>query len=118
MILTPELKEGIYRLSGGHPGFIQALLKIVKDHQPSARPFADIEWYAKHDPVEEEFRKIWIGLLEEERKGFLAFVHGSTPPMSKDTGKLLLTKGLLVPEARQNSVTIFSPLFQYWISKQ
>ncbi|MCB0102076.1 MAG: ATP-binding protein [Anaerolineales bacterium] len=118
VILTPELKEGIYRLSGGHPGFIQALLKIVKDHQPSARPFADIEWYAKHDPVEEEFRKIWIGLLEEERKGFLAFVHGSTPPMSKDTGKLLLTKGLLVPEARQNSVTIFSPLFQYWISKQ
>jgi hypothetical protein len=116
--LTDDMREGFYKLSGGHPGFIQALIKLAKENPNSLPPASNIEWYAKQNPVQEEFRKIWIGLLEDERLGFLKFIKGNHSPMSPETGKLLLAKGLLKSSADNSSVSVFSPLFEYWLSKQ
>jgi hypothetical protein len=75
-----------------------------------------LDWYIKQEFTLEESRKIWIGLLEEERNALLDFVRGQVEP---PTGlrKLLITKGILV-ENPDKSLRVFSPLFAYWISKQ
>ena len=116
--LSDGAQDGIYLLSGGHPGFVLALLKVLKENPNSLPATFNIEWYAKQSVIQEEFRKIWIGLLEDERTGFLEFIRGNHPPMSPETGKLLLAKGLLKLSADNNTAIIFSPLFEYWLSKQ
>ena len=115
--LSQDKREWLYALSGGHPGFIQALFKIAREQPNASTQISNVEWYARQESVLEEFRKIWIGLLDEERAGLLEFVRGNQNPMSAETLKLLLAKGLL-RSTNDNSVKVFSPLFDYLLSKQ
>ena len=115
--LAQDKREWFYFLSGGHPGIIQALLKLLKDRPQAFTPMPNAEWCAKQESIVEEFRKISIGLLDDERVGLVEFAHGNKTSMSAATGKLLLTKGMLVP-TMDSDVKIFSPLFEDWLSKQ
>jgi hypothetical protein len=112
--LSQDKRDLLYNLSGGHPGLILALFKLFKENSKVSAQSPNVEWCAKHESVREEFRKIWNGLLEDEKAGLLEFVHGNKNSMSAATGKLLLAKGLLTG----NSLKIFSPLFEYWLLKQ
>jgi hypothetical protein len=115
--LTQDKREWIYNFSGGHPGLIQALFKLIKEQsQPSAK-MPNVEWCVRQEFVQEEFRKIWNGLLEDEKDGLFEFAHGNQTRMSVATGKLLLAKGLL-NQKFGGSVKIFSPIFEYWLSIQ
>jgi energy-coupling factor transporter ATP-binding protein EcfA2 len=114
--LSQDQRGWLYTLSGGHPGFTQALFKSFKEHPQAIAQMPNTEWCAKQEAVQEEFRKIWIGLLDDERAGLLEFTHRNQNPMSATTGKLLLAKGLL--KSTDSNVKVFSPLFEYWLSKQ
>jgi hypothetical protein len=115
--LAQDKREWFYFLSGGHPGLIQALIKLLKDRPQAFDPMPNVEWCAKQESIQEEFRKIWNGLLENERAGLWEFAHGNQTTMSPATGKLLITKGLLVSTI-DSGVKVFSPLFETWLSKQ
>jgi hypothetical protein len=116
--LSQDQREWLYTLSGGHPGFIQALFKSLKEYPQAFAQAPNAEWCAKQEAVQEEFRKIWIGLLKDERDGLLEFAHGNQNSIPAATGKLLLVKGLLIKSTTGSSVNVFSPLFEYWLSKQ
>lgn len=114
--LSQDQRERLYTLSSGHPGLIRALFKLFKEN--SQEQISNTEWCAKQGSVHEEFRKIWIGLFEDERAGLLEFANGNQNPMSAATGKLLLEKGLLIKTTTGSGIKVFSPLFEYWLSKQ
>jgi len=114
--LSDETREWLYNYSGGHPGLIQALLDLLKEHPRAAAQMSNPEWYANQEKVREEFRKIWAGLLEEEQDGLLEFARGRQTSMPPSTGKLLVAKGLLKPV--DNRMNFFSPLMGDWLSKQ
>ena len=115
--LSQDKREWFYFLSGGHPGLIQVLFKLLKDYPQAFTPMPSAEWCAKQEPVQEEFRKISFGLLNDERVGLVEFAHGNKNSMAPTTGKLLLTKGLLVSTI-DSGVKVFSPLFENWLRKQ
>lgn len=115
--LSQDKREWLFAVSGGHPGLIQALFKALKEHPHAFAQVPNVEWCARHEAVQEEFRKIWIGLLEDERASLLEFAHGNQNSISAATGKLLLAKGLLKSPADRN-MKVFSPLFEHWLSKQ
>ena len=66
--------------------------------------------------MREEFRKIWEGLLDDEKSGLREFARGNKSAMSQDTGKLLTVKGLLKPYGSE--MILFTPLFEHWLLKQ
>lgn len=115
--LTQEKRLWLYNFSGGHPGFIQALLKLYKERPQSFEKMQNPAWCAKQEIVQEECRKLWFGLLDNEQQGLLHFVNGSQHLIQQDTGKLLLAKGMLKPMGN-GEAKVFSPLFKHWLSEQ
>lgn len=114
--LSQDKREWLCSNSGGHPGLLQALLAIFKDHPHAAAQMGNMNWYAAQEPVKEEFRKLRAGLLDDEQSGLHEFARGNQTAMSQATGKLLTAKGLLKPTA--NGINFFSPLFGIWLLKQ
>lgn len=114
--LAQDKREWILVNSGGHPGLILALFAIFKENSRAAAQMANLEWFTTQDSVREEFRKIWAGLLDEEKGGLVEFAKGNYTAILPDTGKLLTAKGLLKPSGGKGMV-FFSPLFGYWILK-
>jgi hypothetical protein len=115
-LLSQDKREWLCTNSGGHPGIIQALFVIFKENPQASAQMENINWYAGQESVREEFRKLWAGLLEDERGGLIEFAQGNKTAMSQATGKLLTAKGLLKPTS--SGIGFFSPLFGPWLLKQ
>lgn len=114
--LPQNKREWVCINSGGHPGLIQALFTIFKENNKATVQMENVNWFAAQESVREEFRKLWAGLLDDERSGLLGFARGNRNAMSQDTGKLLTAKGLLKSTA--SGIDFFSPLFGPWLLKQ
>lgn len=114
----PEQHDLICSYSGGHPGFIQALFAIFKDQAANAKDIRNVDWLVQQDSIQEESRKIWIGLLDDEQEGLLAFAQGKLNAIPDETRSLLLTKGLLVRSPVGNTIKVFSPLFAHWLAQK
>jgi hypothetical protein len=114
--LSQDKRDWLCTNSGGHPGLIQALFTVFKENSHSAAQMGNISWFAGQDSVKDEFRKLMAGLLVDEKKGLVEFARGNQTAMSVATGKLLLAKGLL-KQANSGKVKVFSPIFEYWLSK-
>lgn len=112
--LNKESREWVWAHSGGHPGLVQALFTLAKEKSLSATQMQNTEWLAKQELISEEFRKIWEGLLEEEKDALQKITHGDQKSVSPSTGKLLLAKGIIKLIGNQ-SVALFNPLFDYWL---
>jgi len=112
--LSKEKREWVWANSGGHPGLIQALFTFAKENALTSPQTQSPEWLAKQDLISEEFRKIWEGLLDEEKDALQKIAHGDQNSVSLLTGKLLLAKGIIKPIGNQ-SVALFNPLFGYWL---
>jgi hypothetical protein len=111
--LPQNMREWICTYSGGHPGLIQALLTLLKENPNAAAQMGNINWLVHQDSVKEEFRKLWEGLLEDEKSGLLEFARGNKTAMLPATGKLLTAKGLLKPVT--SGIDFFSPMFGPWL---
>jgi hypothetical protein len=112
-VLDETKREWLKQFSGGHPGLIQALLKLLKDNSDASTQLGNMEWFARQEVVAEEFRKLWEGLLPEERDGLRAIAHGDPNAVSKQTEKLLEAKGLI--KTSGGRTVFFTPLLGYWI---
>jgi hypothetical protein len=113
--LSQDKREWLCSNSGGHPGLLQALLAIFKEQPHAVTQMGNMNWYAAQEPVKEEFRKLWAGLLEDEKSGLREFARGNQTAMSLATGKLLTAKGLL--KETPGGINFFSPLFGIWLLK-
>ena len=70
--ISPEQREKIFQLSGGHPGLMQVLLSLLIEKPQLFQKLDSPDWpgWLMQEPaVLEECRKIWDGLSEEERQG-------------------------------------------------
>ena len=115
---SKEQRDDIFHYSGGHPGIIQAIIRLYQKY-PDAfkKKTPDLEWFGKKEVIQEECRKIWISLLEEERQGLLAFARNDLSAISVETGRLFVDKGLL-KSSDTKEMKVFSPLFSNYIEKQ
>jgi hypothetical protein len=100
----------VARLSGGHPGLVLALLRILIDNPSASYKLKNIEWFANLEAIDEECRKIWRSLLDDERAGLLAVARGSFD-LPRATKKIIYEKGLL--DSKTNA--FFSPLFELYV---
>lgn len=108
--LPYEVHEWLATTSGGHVGLVQALLKILIDKPDAANHLNDISWFANHEMVTEECRKIWGGLMKDEQAGLKAITQGTTE-LPYLTQKTLHLKGLIKYETN----TFFSSLFEWYV---
>lgn len=111
--LGKEDREWIWINSGGHPGLIQALFSLIIEKKASQTQMQTLEWLANQEMVSEEFRKIWEGLLDEEKDALRKIIAGEYRSIPTAAGRLLLTKGIIKSSNGQTS--FFSPLFIYWL---
>ena len=111
--LPAETTDQLVTLSGGHPGFLVALVDSLADGLPLEQTW---ESWAQHLPkLQEECRKIWHGLREEEQHTLSHLAQGINTGF-RDRHSLEL-KGLL-QDAGQGNVYFFSSIFQYYVANQ
>lgn len=113
--LDQNKREWLFSTSGGHPGLAQALFVLLKDHSQAIPHMQDLEWFARQELVREEFRKLWVGLLEEERTGLKQIARGDSASVTPETGKLLIAKGLV--KFADGRMVFFTPLFTHWLKQ-
>jgi energy-coupling factor transporter ATP-binding protein EcfA2 len=110
--LSPDKHEWIYGQSGGHPGLLQGLYSLLKENPLAELKMSDLEWLVNQDVVFEELRKIWNGLLDDEKAGVLAFAQGKFESVDYHTAKLLMAKGIVT-----HRKTLFSPLLAAGVAR-
>ena len=111
-----DQRRFIYRASGGHPGLMQALLSIHMERPITFQKLYMPDWPAAivQDPaVREECRKVWEGLLEEERIRLPAFLTGEFRRGAQPIDTLIYAKRLLWMNG--DDVIFFSPLFAQYV---
>lgn len=113
--LLPEQRETLWEYSGGHPGFARALFYLLTDPRSGTMNNIRAEWFAKQESLREEFRKLWIGLTEDEQAMLQQISIGNQPMMYPILKKQLLAKGLIKPLS--DHVEFFTPLLGHWLKK-
>lgn len=111
--LSPKKRDWVCANSGGHPGLIQALFTIFKEKSSAVAQMENIQWFVAQESVREEFRKLWMGLLEEEKNGLSEFARGNNTVMPPIIAKSLISKGLL--RRNDTKFVFFCPSFEKYI---
>lgn len=111
--LISEQREWIWEFSGGHPGIARALFNLLIDPKSGAQNNTGAEWFAKQENVREEFRKLWLGLAEDEQAALKYISLGERPLMNQILRKQLLAKGLIKPLSDHD--VFFTPMFGHWL---
>jgi hypothetical protein len=111
-----QQREKIYQASGGHPGLIQALFSILIERPQVFQKLDAPDWAGTllHEPsIEEECRKVWEGLSEEEQQGLHTFLAGDFKKISLPVETLIFSKGLI--RTGGGDVQCFSKFFEQYI---
>jgi hypothetical protein len=111
-----ERREWIFTASGGHPGLIVALVDVFIANPQAANKMADYGWFVEQKSIADECKKLWNGLLDEERSGLLALARGSFGNVPMSTRALLNVKGLI--RNQNERAAFFSPLLEKFIISQ
>lgn len=114
--IPEDHRRWIFRASGGHPGLMQALLSILMERPLTFQKLYMPDWptmFVQEPAVKEECRKIWEGLLEEERQRLPAFLTGEFRKGAQPIDKLIFAKRLLWVNG--DDVVFFSALFAQYV---
>lgn len=114
--LLPEQREWVWDYCGGHTGIARALFNILSDVYSLPVEELDANWLAKQDSIEEEFRKLWIGLTKDEQKVLEQIALGMPPKMNALLKKQLIAKSLIKPLS--DHLQFFTPLFGFWLKQR
>jgi hypothetical protein len=113
IVLDTAQRNWVYRLSGGHPGVIRALIDVLSSHPPSHQLGSD-EYLTAQPRVKEEFRKLLASLQTDEQTFLKRKVENDPDPgrgLHNGVQDILRLKGLIV----NNTAPLFSPLFARWL---
>lgn len=109
--IAPTAGDEIIRLSGGHPGLLQAIFQLMVEKRAREELPGDLDWISSQKDVIEECRKLWEGLSPLEQSGLLKFVIDRSLP--EPAREILLLKGLICIGEEQE--TLFSPVFENYL---
>lgn len=101
--------DTLVNLSGGHPGLVVALLDAANRDPPIGVEW--LTWAVDQPKVQEECRKIWEGLRNQERQTLHHVAQGVGVGFRESAS--LRLKGLLRGEATK-PLGFFSPLLQHY----
>lgn len=113
--LTPTQRDFIYSLSGGHPGYMLALMNAAYQNPTMLDTYREMERVSTLPLIDDESRRIWESFLESEKLGIMEYIRG-TGNVSAYELKLLLLKGIIRRQGN-GAVELFSPLFRAFIEK-
>jgi hypothetical protein len=117
--ISPDQREIIFHASGGHAGLMSALMSILIERSQVFQKLYSADWAKElsQDPaIVEECRKIWDGLLDEEKERLPDFITDLYKQVPAPIDTMLFAKGLLF-RAKGGEVRFFSELFkQYTLS--
>jgi DNA-binding winged helix-turn-helix (wHTH) protein len=106
-------KKRLFELSGGHGGFIKAMLSLLWETKYEG-DLARLDLAIKDEPViEHECYKIWSGLSKGEQASLNSLVSENLG--NPQTLHRLTSRGLL---RKANPPVVFSPLFAAFVQKQ
>lgn len=108
----PKQIRMVLAVSGGHPGLIRAVFPRLPEVTGDVP-----EMLLADRQVQEEVRRIWQSLPEEEQKALAALVHGVPLPPSAEAFARLQQKGLVGGKWSEPG-EVFSPLLKRYIQKE
>jgi hypothetical protein len=110
--LHDEHKVLAIGLSGGHPGLLERIYSILSGLEPDGVTSSEtaVRDLSESRPIQQECRRLWDELEEEEQEGLLALVGGGQAALDADKGRALETKGLVVT-GEDEALVVFSPIF-------
>lgn len=111
--LEPTVRDIIVKISGGHPGLLQALLSLRIKFSVENEQMGDWNWLVRQEFVQDECAKIWTSLSSEEQTALLEAAHNVFDHIPQHVFKLITAKGLL--QKKEHSYTIFSPIFERYL---
>ncbi len=105
--------QQLLQASGGHPGFIGALVEGMSGAEASEQTWQS--WAQTQPKVQEECRKLWAGLSGAEQETLHHLAQGIATDFRQRQS--LLLKGLIVEDTPQ-TVRVFSPIFASYAASQ
>lgn len=111
--LSGDVLDKIWRYTGGHPGSIAVLVRVLEDH-PEAFAQDDrtnMRKLIEMDFIREECERLWDSLSGEEQKGFKLLVEKK--PADKTVIEYLVLKGVVREEDDEISPTAIPLLYVF-----
>lgn len=111
---TAEETQNIYRVTGGHAGFISATFELVKNTDRAQSDTLE-EFLTGKRVMYQEAQKIWESLEPYEHAELLRVAHQIAP-----TGEGLppLAKKGILKKSAAGKWNIFAPLFEFFVTAQ
>lgn len=106
--LAIQARKQVLDWSGGHPGLIVALFDHLVGQDAGSK---GVSWALAQATVQEECRKLWNGLADDERLGLNRLMQQMD--VDQPLQQLLRLKGLL--QQKELAQSLFSPLFAEFV---
>jgi hypothetical protein len=117
--LPGERRTWAIQLSGGHPGLLERIVHILLDvgERLGASAQEVLAGLMGMWAIQEECRRLWDEIEEEERQGLLTLVGGGRLPAGAQERAALEAKGLIAGQ-EDGSWDVFSPVFEAFVEQQ
>ncbi|MBN2015729.1 winged helix-turn-helix transcriptional regulator [Candidatus Dojkabacteria bacterium] len=114
---TSKIKQSIFEISGGHPGYMRALSRIYFDSGKDASILdkKDIRKLASHSTTLARSEKFWTKLLDEYKDFLIEFVQNPNTPINH-RAKYLENTGVIKEENGEKK--LFSPLLEIYLKSK
>jgi DNA-binding response OmpR family regulator len=117
----PRQEHGalVIELAGGHPGLMERIHGLLRRASPGPvpSPQAAVARLSEQRPIQQECRRLWDELEDEEHAGLLALASGGRLPPGTVQRRALEAKGLAV-EREGGDLAIFSPVFGAFVQRE
>jgi DNA-binding winged helix-turn-helix (wHTH) protein len=109
--IPDNVKEKIYDLAQGHPGYMKSLNSIYQTDKKVSL-FDDIQKLMKRSAIKSRNDKFWTKLIDQYKDFLIEFAHNPKTKINS-RGEYLQKAGVLVQEGE--NFKIFSPLLEGYI---
>jgi hypothetical protein len=119
MVLDEERTSLASELSGGHPGLLTHVCRILSTWELGQLPQREtiVDELGKDPTIQKECRRLWDELEQEEQDGLLALVGGGEAALDAERRRALRAKGLVVTR-EDGRLTVFAPIFEGFVRSE
>jgi hypothetical protein len=119
MVLDEERISLASELSGGHPGLLTHVCRILSTWELGQLPQREtiVDELGKDPTIQKECRRLWDELEQEEQDGLLALIGGGEAALDTEHRRALRVKGLVVTR-EDGSLTVFAPIFEEFVQSE
>jgi len=119
MILDEERTSLAIDLSGGHPGFLTHICRILStwEVEPLPQRQTIVAELSRDQVIQEECRRLWAELEEEELEGLLTLVGRGEAALDAEHRQSLEAKGL-VRVREDGNLGVFSSIFEAFVKDE